>query len=692
LLLCIASLCIASCSIAGAADLGNLTSYLRARNLEIKQFGAAIDPFLEIGDTVTFGIVPAGLVKSELTAGQPLKWRVVAIESGTVVDGSATSEDAASLVLVLDEGSLGIRPVNRFETCMPLQPLGNDPWTQSELSAWLNSSATGPNGIDFSLGNNSIEGFGLLETAFSSEIIAILLPVSDTPADQTVVVPLATEFLSWGIETPEATITRNAGIAPYTLQALTGTQLSNLKVNETGRVVPVIRVNTATLESAANDYFESVSYKETLDVPTIYRQPVSVMTSISARASQSELASVGAAVESMSIEEREAAPEHLKYQWYQLIEGASQPIPVDASTGLATEDGQARPGSEAATLEGSLITEVGRYVFYCQIIHDDGQARSGVNSAAIVISISASQEASLKCSDCHSSNIRTIHRGIEGREGGYCSVCHRRAPQGWADNRIPEKGFTDFNISCGLNDAECHGSSASAPWHGEDLQAEHAVSYRVEVGDPASGKAVKKEYAQLKAAQGDPLFVAANSCSGGVYSTGCHALNSSESSFYFGAMNLMTVHNDYAKAQATGGALVRTKALGSSGCTVCHEMDRRPDPIKDRDCSSCHVKGNGSYFEQAATASNGSACFKPVSPKDTAAKKLAATATTSDKPQAAPPVSVSLAVQQLVGTLIGTPLEAEPLEAGVVAPATMVMPAGTFPLGSLLEGASPLSN
>ena len=694
--LCVALVLLVLCSTAGATNLGGLTRYLRARNNDLIQSGFSDKPLPAIGDTVTFGVVPDGLGNKDLVAGTRLVWRVVAVERNEVEDGQDPSPYLKSITLALDGAGLETRPVTRLETCPPLAPAGYQPWADSELSAWLNSSERGPNGIDFSLGSAGRNGFGFLQTAFSAELAqSVILPYTDAPVDQPIVIPSIAELVTFGISCDEPTLSRTAGSAPYALQVKQGTTITDSKVNEGGLVIPLIRINTDRLTNPAGDYFESFSAKDTLDEPTIYRQPRSLTIAQKQRATLTELTSVGATLESMPDDEVLAEPARLLYQWYRLAEGQSAPVPIDAETGLAFEDGEAHPRADAQTLKGTALVDPGRYVLYCQVTHEDGVGRSGVNSAVAVVSIGTQQSAKLECSQCHSVNIRKLHQNVKGTGKVSCSLCHNKAPEGWADTKVAEKGFKDFNISCGLDDGACHGKSgAGGAWHGEDLTASHAVAMEVAVGDPATGAKVLKDYAELRKAQDGADAVApitSNSCSGGPYSAGCHALNSTQSGFYFGSMNLLSVHNDYAKAQKSGLAKVKTTALGSAGCSACHGKDVRPTKVGKAGCAQCHFASNGTYFDKAKNVASLATCYKPMVPDGI--KRAGAPGSSSDpssSPQALLPTTISLPVQQLVGDLLGVTPDGVALEAGVAQMPQPTIGAGMFPLGSLLQGASPL--
>jgi hypothetical protein len=670
----------------GATDIGNLTDYLRTRNTNPAASALAQ---LAIDDTVTFGFAPAGLKDASYKTGDRLVWRVVAIEPGV-----GTSLD--SITLALESGSqyskgksegLGLRPANRLETLPPFF-VGYDNWADSEVVAWLNSSPVGPNGIDFSLATGGVEGFGFLETAFNPEIFGnVIVSFEKSTAEQLIVLPLVADFADWDLEVNDTSITRDFASTKYSLKSADG---KDIKTGDTGFLYPVIKVNLTDIDDMEADWFASTNKRELLDAPTIFEQPLSKSFASGSRPASAYLAKVDAAIESYAgTAEKNYNKENLLYQWYKgTTSNRSKAVPVDAKTGQVLT--APSPSNDSATLAGSGITEVGRYVFFCDVIHVDGSETVRVSSVDVVISISDSQSVNeLKCSQCHSSNVRKLHQDIDNGQDGFCSLCHKKTPKSWDADALQDgfkDGFTDYYVSCGFEDVACHGSGEKAAgyggeWHGEDVLALHDVVNMVEVGDPDSGEAQLKDYVSLRDALDSKPLRVTNSCGGGVYGGGCHSLDSRDSRFYFGSMNLLTAHNDYATAQ--GSTLVETDALGTAGCLACHDQEGgKPLVGIAKTCDACHNKANGTYFEDSKLP-----CYKPV--RVGGSETAARTVGTPNQQKVQEPAQASLGIQRLIGGLLGEPANVRPLEAGVLSLPSPELNRGFFPVGSLLDGTSP---
>ena len=656
--------------------------HFRGRNNALRVDSSSVeDMVLEVGDVVSFGVVPAGLTDTKLEAGERLQWIVVALEEKA--DASAQHELIATLILDPSQ-SLGIRRINRLETLVPRSD-AYDKWAGSELAAWLNSSKKGPNGIDYSLTSGGVSGYGFLETAFSNDVINYVIEGYDSTDDLQVVVPTLEELVDWDLDVNAKTISRNPGSGLYGLKAGKNPEDSK-EIAATGKgiVLPVIRVNLFEVSDESRDYHEEILDEFDPELPTIYSQPQSVSFSVEAlqgMAPTQALAEVGAALASVDLDEQEQYYEdYLTYQWYQRTVGQPEGVPVDTEAGAAL------------LLEATGIEGAGRYVFFCEVIHEVEGKTSVVRTVDIVVSVGEIQSATLTCSDCHSSNTRKWHTAFKDEDGGYCGTCHTQTSKDWSETRYPEDGFEGYKIGCGLGEARCH-----VEWHGEDVFAKHEVSHEVVVGDPLTGEAVTKEYAQLRAKQKDAAPLVTNSCGGSVYGSACHAVGSQQSAFYFGSMNLLTAHNDYAKAltdiDESTDEDIYPEALGSSGCMACHEPDGGAPLAKEREagekisCNTCHKAENGTYKAGNATLP----CYVAVPQKQQAADaprrvtgQSVETTTTATQ--------VSGLVRELTDDLLGVTPIAKPLEAGVSTPAPLELPKTSFPVGTLLDGTSPFLN
>ena len=685
LLVCALLLVALTATIAGAVERGNLTKYVRQ--------DMSVHALIEQGDTVEFGFVPDGLNGAPQAAGSRLLWEVV--------DVFHPMGNATFLTLRLDGVKhLGWRPAYREETCVPYGTDPFDKWLDSEIAAWLNSSqvANSADSIDYSLASGGIEGYGFLQTAFNTVIIdSVLFPLDD---NLRVSLPFRD---SYGLMHIPNTILRDPGMSSaYSLQKWLGVDpmVRDLNIGEEGIVRPIIKVYINPGNPANPTWFTPTFWRApiALDAPTIYSQPRSASYRIGAV--PVPMAKVGAGIESEDVGVPCTADHQLLYQWYLRPADGTSPVPVNAETG--TPIGSANPLPDATALKAGSDLQPGRYVYFCEVTHADGvKAPVSITTVDIVISIRKQQTAQVSCSDCHTSDVRKLHKEVAGGQAGFCNLCHQQAPQGWSgndsfevDERVPAQSissFANFNISCGTSVAACHsgggGPDDGKQWHGESMWTvykKHDIAGpSITIGTPVDGSPVTKLYSEVRFFSPDNPPRIANSCGGGIYSVGCHAPNSIESNFYFGGANLMATHNDYAKAQGSGGiAKVATTKLGSAGCKACHAKDARPSAIAG--CESCHKSSAGVYEGMSPS------CFKPAAFRINQAADGRADLNPVAKAQLGLPTEISLDIQQLVGDLLGTTPESDPLQAGIVEAPPSELGAGTFPLGSLLGGNSPL--
>jgi len=665
----------AGASSAYATDRGNLAEFLRGGNE------------LTVGDAVTFGVLPPNTgvepknaapgstdhlpIPSAFVPGTPIPWYVVEVGEDDGVN--------YAILLIARDHDIGYRPANGFAGPYPLYA-NYRPWAGSELSAWLNSSRAS-NGVDYSLETGGAGAYGVaaeygfLERAFSKEQQQLaLLPYGTTEmsifgmefdVDQKIVLLSEDDVYSWGlfldnqypadrkwsVRDPLDSVSGNFYTQGYGFRPSAGGLLnfSFSRSDEDIAVRPLIRINLDA------EVFENAWGKA--DQPIIIEQPKSATYAL------------GDSIEDLKVDARvEDTGTILSYQWYRedgsLIEDATDPE--------FTPD--VEPG------------ETGRFVYYCEVTNGNSDPARTIEA---IISISGKQDAQLPCSDCHSSNVRKWHTGFNRGEG-YCTTCHGNAPEDWSDNDYPEDGFEGYLIGCGLGDNNCHGADSDQEWHGEDILTLHNTVNEVIEVDPETGVA---KYPEVK------LPIGINSCGGNEGDLQCHVRNSVDSPFSFGSMNLLTAHNDYAKAQESESSLVATEALGKSGCLACHETDGKKPIIAEGNepvtCATCHQEGDNSAPNASYELSTQAGNPLHYKPSKAASDNLGGSGTRTGVMPATPsqqtivePVEASLGVQHLVNGLLGTTSNVEPLEAGVVEPPAPQLPRGSFPVGSILEGSN----
>jgi len=635
---------------------------------------------LAIGDVVTFGVLPAGTVNAlgradgnlplenisgnfgDYMPGTPLPWRVMASGGG-------------SAVLVLAPGyDLGYRPANGTMDHPTGGPADKfyppfdqyEHWAGSELCAWLNSSQAA-SGIDYSLDAGGVDGYGFLETAFSTEQQSVLLPYGTTdwvsyldspvyfPINQRVVLPSMTDALAWDYFNNYAGYMPNnrnwflrtpGRYIPYELDFHNNVypvpQIGSTNSRLDIAVRPVIRIDLNA------DFFKSPMSSKTPE-PIIYGQPLSATHERDALAEPlTVLAEVGDNFVSTS----------LSYQWYCVEGGSGNPL-------LAGETSK----------EFIPPTDTpGRFIYVCEVMANSTLGPVSVLSAPVIVSVAIPQSAGLQCRDCHTTHVRKLHKDSE------CTTCHTQAPRDWAGT-VPEDRFINYQITCGLEESDCHGSGSANLWHGEDVFDSHRVHNKVRSGNNVSG-AVQTDIEESS------TF---NSCGGGRFDRGCHVRDNGYSPFVFGNMNLMTAHNDYAKAQQAGSTQIQS-GLEGPGCNACHTtLDTRPlagTGITNINCSTCH---NGEpYTTFGLVGCEGAKAIILLS-ADASSSAGSLTQQQADQQiNAAPITQISQHIQQLVGGLLGITSEEQPLEAGVLELPSPDLPRGFFPLGSLLGGSNPL--
>ncbi|MDR1775657.1 MAG: hypothetical protein LBS17_04365 [Actinomycetes bacterium] len=200
----------------------------------------------------------------------------------------------------------------------------------------------------------------------------------------------------------------------------------------------------------------------------------------------------------------------------------------------------------------------------------------------------------ISCASCHTGSLIDEHASVGDRDA-VCSVCHHekytpaditRQVTDWHTQRVQR-------LTCGLDRGVCHATTAPAAliWHGFQpaaVSAAHALR--------------------------DSRTPAVSACSGTAASP-CHRLNSHTSLFWFGEMDLASVHDDY--QTAIGQQLTRSGSTPSSafakqpaGCGTCHMQTTDPaNPCRLRPavanavdsagaltCADCHLATNGQVY------------------------------------------------------------------------------------------------
>jgi len=159
------------------------------------------------------------------------------------------------------------------------------------------------------------------------------------------------------------------------------------------------------------------------------------------------------------------------------------------------------------------------------------------------------------CSICHYSDVV-----LEHQTRGGCTACHKNSDY-TAD--MPSINFakTAGKAGCGVDNDACHSQKSKDPWHGYDpveVAAAHATSITTLPTDPSAA-----------------------SC-GGYGSTGpnCHATGSTQSNFFFGAMDVASAHADYSNAVTNNlvnhDAAVQVSPVitaSASACGLCHDKN-----------------------------------------------------------------------------------------------------------------------
>ncbi|MCL2491552.1 MAG: DUF6273 domain-containing protein [Coriobacteriia bacterium] len=655
LLLCVAILFIIGCSSAYAVDRGDLTSYIR---------DLQPDGLLEIGDVVTFGVLPANTgvdfsegvktdylpVPATFTPGTPIRWIVIDVDD---------VDDPSELILAIaPEYDLGYRPINGYSGPFPLL-ISYRQWADSEICAWLNSSRAA-NGVDYSLASGGVSGYGFLETAFSKLQQATLMPfgaVEGVPnstvgyhVDQKVVLPSHAESMEHLLIDEEYSTypadriwaLRHPGDDKlYSLWSMSNISPSTVSSTQYDRNIAIRPVVHIDLEAGVFDTTRALPEEF-----IVYEQPQSAVYALGDVPADLMVAIAPSTLFDYAV---------TSMDWYTLGEKGPQ---IVASGTLALTPS---------------TTVAGRHIYWLEMTVN-GQL---IKTTEAIVSVCSPQAPKLPCSDCHTNNVRKLHTESN------CTLCHAQVGAGemnWTAGR-PENGFADFTISCGLTEDGCHGAYSFQPWHTEEILEKHDVFNEIEVGDPQSGLAKTISF---------QTAVVSNSCGGNPFDLSCHAYSSIVSGFYFGNMNLMTAHNDYAKAQKLGMARVVSAELGSAGCSACHSKDQaRPlADEKDFNCSTCHT--GGAYFAGSVETSR---CLEPdfTKPFLTMEERIAAKGGVVPVKAPAAPTEVSLGIQKLVGGLLGIAPEGEPLKAGVTELPAPELPSGFFPVGSLLDGTGILS-
>jgi hypothetical protein len=222
------------------------------------------------------------------------------------------------------------------------------------------------------------------------------------------------------------------------------------------------------------------------------------------------------------------------------------------------------------------------------------------------------------CSICHYSYVQAEHR----TQGG-CSSCHC-CLTGSITNYVKAASYAGYPYSgatrktCGVTDNACHGTSAATErqWHG-DKAAETSAAHAVTLGAlPIAGDTN-------------------TSCGGYSGGASCHDSLSTQSNFYFGAMDVASAHADYYHAAtenltSPGVPISSAITASASACGICHDKSSTSaDKLKPTvaatvsaakgagtySCRTCHREAT-TYVEASAYSSSlralypQSMCFK----------------------------------------------------------------------------------
>jgi len=182
------------------------------------------------------------------------------------------------------------------------------------------------------------------------------------------------------------------------------------------------------------------------------------------------------------------------------------------------------------------------------------------------------------CSICHSNNVQLEHQKYAG-----CTLCH---PSGGAATSVStdytkgapamdSTGTPSVDIAgsatkkgCGVDVDACHGPGGDQAWHGSGVAGAWAVD------------AMNSAHAVTMPAASSPM-ASGISCGGYTDGTGaatCHSTGSTQSPFYFGALDLAAAHADYSNAvknNLTGPGTSPSPVItaSASACGICHEKD-----------------------------------------------------------------------------------------------------------------------
>ncbi|MCL2818239.1 MAG: hypothetical protein FWD41_00690, partial [Actinomycetia bacterium] len=579
------------------------------------------------------------------TPGSPIIWELKQIQP---------SVNGTTLVFAIaPDYDLGFRPMNGLSG--PFIPSAYyDKWSGSEICAWLNSSQAS-NSVDYSLASGGVSGYGFLEQAFNAQQQEAIVPFGTIETNgsqvydvsQKVVLGTMDEFPSWmGNRTiyPDDRsfafrypgTTGNYSQMKASIDDLAhGVPSSETQTDHDVAIRPVIRVSLdAPLFNSGTIYNWSV-----------WDYPKSAVYTQNAAAQPLEVKTARAIGTQVTIP---------RFEWFR-----------EGPDGIVTGD------VSRSAICPVRTDQLGEFKYWCVVTQG---ATVIETTQKVVISVVKFQEPELPCSDCHTSDVRAYHP-----DSG-CSICHQSGD--WANPSRMLDGFIKFNLSCGLDENECHGSGSIHPWHTTNVEEQHKIQNEIDVEDPLTGAAGVEDWSTA---------VVSNSCGGNLFDTSCHATLSTDTLLHFGNMDLMGTHNDYAKAAVQGKTKIATQLTGS-GCSACHSGDRKTTINRvdnpQINCGTCHHGAN--YFSSDETATV--QCLRPVMPAPGSGRSGASApqkspASIMPQKQSAP-LQASPNVIELTSDLLGEKPDAEPLEAGVAEPSTIELPRGIFTIAPLLDGSS----
>lgn len=384
--------------------------------------------------------------------------------------------------------------------------------------------------------------------------------------------------------------------------------------------------------------------------------------------------------------------ETITYQWY-----FNSSMTYSAATTLTAQTNPTL-SIEAAT--------PGLGYYFCVVTATDSlsqTASSSTNIVAIIISEEQNFDG-VSCGTCHYADVRREHEPymVEPSEFGRCTGCHASIKKDWTlltDGRLTTDldPMIDWQDTCGTSDLGCHGQGANNGdaeyWHGLDqgrVRQAHALKI-------------------WNGSEVETATIDSSGCSSSPGSeNGCHSVASTDSPFYFGALDIASAHNDYWNA-VMSQATTSTPLYGlnkfsnatqaetiTHGCGICHSPDNK---IIYKDianvsasntallCTSCHQ--GGIYFDGDYASIETSKC---------ASFEINGEAQLESEPSGIQSESLSTSIIQLLSSAVDSVKQLfegifgsdEPaLSAGTVEPLPQELPLQHFPTGSLLNPEAP---